>query len=62
MTQADFYAECVAPSGAYKFFKDGQWVESASGKTVKILNPTTNAPAFEVQGEYLLAVDMLFDG
>ena len=51
MTQQDFYAECVAPSGAYRYFQDGKWLESSSGNTVKILNPATNAAEFQVQGE-----------
>jgi len=54
MTQTDFYADCVASNGIYKYFKDGHWVESGSGKTVAILNPTTNVAAFQVQGKYVL--------
>ena len=38
-------------SGAYKFFLNGQWQASSSGKTVKIINPSTNQPCFNVQGE-----------
>jgi hypothetical protein len=51
MTLSEFYADCVAPSGHFKFFLDDKWVESSSSKTVKILNPTTNQTAYEVQGE-----------
>ena len=54
MTVSDFYSPCIAPSGAFKYFLDGQWLESSSGKTVKIMNPTTNAPAYEVQGRHLI--------
>jgi hypothetical protein len=50
MTQTEFFLDCLASSGAYKYFNKNQWCESASGKTVKILNPTTNACAYEVQG------------
>lgn len=49
-TMADFYAECQAAGGALKFYRNGEWAESASGKTVSVLNPCTNAPAFQVQG------------
>lgn len=49
-TMADFYAECIDSNGVYKFYKSGEWLESGSGKTVKILNPSTNAAVFEVQG------------
>lgn len=49
----DFYAECRLGSGAFKFLEEGVWKESTSGSTVKILNPSDNAPVFEVQGEGL---------
>lgn len=51
----DFYKDIVAASGIYKFYLNGQWVESASGKSVSITNPTTNQTAFRVQGA-LIAV------
>ena len=47
---ADFYSEIKANSGAYKFYVNGEWKESKSGKVVPILNPSTNQTAFEVQG------------
>ena len=47
----DFFAPVGAGApGTYKFYCEGSWRESTSGKTVKILNPCTNAPAFSVQG------------
>lgn len=46
-----FYDECLdASSGVYRFFQDGAWKTSSSGKTVKIINPSTNQPVFSVQG------------
>lgn len=45
-----FYSEIISASGAYKAFINGEWRESTSGKTVAILNPTTEATAFTVQG------------
>jgi hypothetical protein len=51
MTVDNFYSVCQAQSGAYKYFFEGNWLESSSTKTVKILNPSTNAPAYEVQGK-----------
>ena len=45
-----FYEDCLAPSGVYRYYKDGQWLESNSGKVVKIINPSTNQPQFSVQG------------
>jgi hypothetical protein len=50
-TMADFYSECLG-NGAYKWYKNGQWLDSDSGKTVKILNPSTNEAAFFVQGSW----------
>lgn len=50
---SEFYGDCVASSsGAYKYFKDNVWQESASGKTCPILNPATDSEAFRVQGEF----------
>lgn len=50
MTVDTFFSEVVASNGVFKSFKDGEWFESSSGKTVKVLNPSTNAPVYEVQG------------
>ena len=50
MTQSDFYAECLDPNGAYKYFKDNEWLTSDSGKFVKINNPTSNEAEYLVQG------------
>ncbi len=46
----DFYSDILASSGSYKFYLNGEWKESASGKTVAILNPATNQTAYTVQG------------
>ena len=48
---ADFYKDIVTSSGAYKYYVNGEWKESTSGKTVPILNPSTNKAAYQVQGE-----------
>jgi hypothetical protein len=48
-----FYDECLdASSGVYRYFQDGAWKTSSSGTTVKIINPSTNQPAFSVQGAH----------
>eukprot|EP00879_Flechtneria_rotunda_P003597 GHRR01003832.1.p1 GENE.GHRR01003832.1~~GHRR01003832.1.p1 ORF type:complete len:542 (+),score=137.43 GHRR01003832.1:136-1626(+) len=39
---------CAAPN-TYKYFSDGRWLESSSGKTVAVVNPTTLQPEFQVQ-------------
>lgn len=46
----DFYSDILASSGSYKFYLNGEWKESTSGKTVAILNPATNQTAYTVQG------------
>jgi hypothetical protein len=50
MTVTDFSA-LLAPNGVYKYYKEGQWLESSSGKAVKILNPCTGQAVYQVQGE-----------
>ena len=46
-----FYAEIAdSATGAYKYYAGGEWKVSGSGKTVKILNPCTNQPYYDVQG------------
>jgi hypothetical protein len=50
-TMAGFYAPCVdETTGVYKYFHAGSWTTSSSGKAVKILNPSTNDAAYQVQG------------
>ncbi len=46
-----FYDDIKASSGKYKFYGNGEWMESTSGKGVSILNPTSNESVYEVQGE-----------
>lgn len=48
-TMTDFYADIKAQSGAYKCFCNGQWLESTSGKTVAVVNPSTLQKDFQVQ-------------
>lgn len=44
------FEEIVDENGVYKFFYDGAWRKSSSGKSVTIVNPTTRKPHFRVQG------------
>lgn len=44
-----FYQEIRTPGGAIKWHCDGQWLESSSGKTVGVVNPTTRKREYEVQ-------------
>ena len=51
-----FYDEIKTSSGAYKYYVNGQWLESKSGKTQAIINPSTNQPVYQVQGESAIRV------
>lgn len=50
-TMSGFFAEVLGQNGAYKFFLENEWRESASGKRLDIICPSTNAPVYAVQGE-----------
>ena len=47
---AGFYDSIKTASGVYKYYADGEWKESTSGKTVSIIDPTTREVAYKVQG------------
>ena len=51
-----FYDEIVAPSGVFKYYIDGQWKESSSGKAVPNTNPSTRSLAYNVQGTANIAM------
>lgn len=46
-----FFNDVVAANGVYKYYVNGAWRESSSGKTVAITNPSTRETAFQVQGK-----------
>lgn len=37
----------------YKYYSDGEWKKSSSGKSVAIINPTTRRTQYKVQGKEL---------
>ncbi|KAG6770189.1 hypothetical protein POTOM_025863 [Populus tomentosa] len=39
----------ILDGDAYKYFSDGEWKKSSSGKTVAIVNPTTRKTQYKVQ-------------
>jgi len=39
----------------YRYYADGEWRSSASGKSVAIVNPTTRKTQYRVQGARSLA-------
>ena len=51
-----FYDEIVAANGVYKFYSDGEWKETTSSRTVKILNPSTNESVYQVQGQLFIQI------
>lgn len=47
---ADFYSEIVSTSGTFKYYVNGAWRESSSGKAVTNTNPSSRTTAFSMQG------------
>lgn len=45
-----FYADLQTSAGVYKYYFDGQWLESKSGASVAVTNPTTRQTAYHLQG------------
>jgi hypothetical protein len=51
MTSNAFYKDIrVDSTGIHKYYCNGEWLESSSGKSVPVLNPTTQEKEFAVQG------------
>lgn len=40
----------IVDGDIYKYYADGEWKVSASGKSIGVVNPTTLKPQFKVQG------------
>mmetsp|Transcript_20634 Transcript_20634/g.62151 ORF Transcript_20634/g.62151 Transcript_20634/m.62151 type:complete len:496 (+) Transcript_20634:132-1619(+) len=57
---ADFTSEITCSNGAYKYYVNGEWKESTSGKTVGILNPQDNKAVYQVQACNQEEVDACF--
>jgi hypothetical protein len=51
MSCEDIYSVIRAESGVYKYYCNGQWLESTSGKSVPVINPTTQEKDYAVQGQ-----------
>ena len=45
-----FYAPMVGEDGALKFYLNGEWRTSASGKLIENQNPSKGGVAFRAQG------------
>lgn len=52
MSCEDFYSVIRAETGVYKYYCNGQWLVSTSGKSVPVINPTTQEKDYAVQGEW----------
>lgn len=50
MAGSGVFKEIIDEDGVYKFYFDGEWRKTSSGKTVPIINPTTRETHFRVQG------------
>ena len=59
MVEGGFYDGIQASSGAYKHYCAGIWSESTSGRTVPVINPSTQSECYRVQGEHLVAAAAL---
>lgn len=50
MAGSGFFAD-ILDGEVYKYYSDGEWKKSASGKSVAIINPTTRKTQYKVQGD-----------
>lgn len=46
----EVFGELIDGDGVFKYYYDGEWKKSSSGKSVPIINPTTRRIQFKVQG------------
>lgn len=53
MAGTGLFAEILDGEHVYKYYADGGWKKSTSGKTVAIINPTTRMTQYKVQGDQL---------
>lgn len=44
------FQEIIDEASVYKYYAEGEWRKSTSGKSVSIINPTTRKPEYKVQG------------
>ncbi len=54
------FSEILAGDDTFKFYTDGEWKTSTSGKTVNIINPSTLKPVFKVQGVFAFLEGILY--
>lgn len=53
MAGSGVYAE-ITEGDVFKYYSDGEWKKSSSGKSVSIINPTTRKTQYKVQGIHIV--------
>lgn len=48
--------EDIIEGDVFKYYTDGEWKKSSSGKSVAIINPTTRTTQYKVQGTLLTLI------
>lgn len=56
MAGTGLFAEILDGEHVYKYYADGEWKKSTSGKTVAIINPTTRKTQYKVQGDSIMII------
>lgn len=50
----------ILDGDVFKYYADGEWKKSNSGKSVPIVNPTTRRTHYKVQGSQIIFILVLF--
>lgn len=45
----------IIDGDVYKYYSEGEWKKSSSGKSVAIINPSTRKTQYKVQGKLILS-------
>lgn len=53
MAGTEVFTDLVAGEDTFKFYAEGKWQISTSGKTVNVINPSTRKTQYKVQGTTL---------
>lgn len=46
----------IIDGDVYKYYSEGEWKKSSSGKSVAIINPSTRKTQYKVQGKLILSL------
>lgn len=61
MACENVYSEITGEGGVFKFYSNGHWLESTSGKSVPVINPSTQEKDYAVQACTQAEVDAVFE-